>query len=224
MKKIKSQLLKTLFLIALIGSIFTSNTLAQGVEITPFYGFHFAGKVSGYNGDLNIRDAGMYGLMLDINVQKGMQVELYYSRTDTRADFVEYRGLTYKLTDVSVNYFQLGFLRTVKKMKNTEMYGIFSLGASLFSPSGQPYGVYDFEDEQIYFEDWWLFAMTVGGGAKIWLSERVGLRLEGRLMMPITWAGGGFMVGSGGGGFYLGGGSAILQASLTAGLMVRLGK
>lgn len=220
MKQINSQLFKTLFLLVLIGSIFTSNTLAQKLEITPFYGYHFAGKVTGYSGDLNIRDAGMYGLMLDINVQKGMQVELYYSRTDTRADFVEYRGPTYKLTDISVNYFQLGFLRTVKKMKNTEMYGIFSLGASLFSPSGQPY---DEIEEDVYFEDWWFFAMTVGGGAKVWFSERVGLRLEGRLMMPITWAGGGFMVGSGGGGFYLGGGSAILQASVTAGLMVRLG-
>ena len=58
---------------------------------------------------------------------------------------------------------------------------------------------------------------------KVWFSERIGLRLEGRIMMPITWASGGFMVGGGGGGFYLGGGSAMLQASLTAGLMIRLG-
>ena len=43
-------------------------------------------------------------------------------------------------------------------------------------------------------------------------------------MMPITWAGGGFMVGTGGSGFYLGGGSAIMQASLSAGLIVALGK
>ena len=120
MKQIKLHLFKTLFLLVLIGSIFTSNTLAQGVEVTPFYGYMFAGKVTGYYGDLNIRDASMYGLMLDINVQKGMQVELYYSRTDTRADFVEYRGSTYKLTDMSVNYIQLGFLRTVQKMKNIE--------------------------------------------------------------------------------------------------------
>ena len=101
------------------------------------------------------------------------------------------------------------------------MYGIGSLGATLFSPTGEPY---DETEDQYYFQDWWLFSLTVGGGAKVWLSEKVGLRFEGRVMMPITWAGGGFMVGSGGGGFYLGGGSAILQASLTAGLMIRLGK
>jgi opacity protein-like surface antigen len=217
----QTKLYLSLFIIVIIS--FNESSYAQKVEITPFYGYMFAGKVQGYYGDLNIRDAGMYGLMLDINVQKGMQVELYYSRTDTRADFVEYRGPTYKLTDMSVNYFQLGFLRTVKKMDNIEMFGVGSLGATLFSPNGQPYEEYEGTDEQIYFEDWWLFSLTLGGGAKIWMSDRVGLRLEGRLMMPITWAGGGFMVGSGGGGFYLGGGSAILEASLTAGLIIALG-
>ena len=214
--------LKIVMLVLAVSSfIYTPNVLAQKFEITPFYGFQFNGKVIGYSGDLNIRDAGSYGLMLDVSVQKGMQVELYYSRSDTRADFVEFRGPTYKLTDVSVNYFQLGFLRTVKKIDNISVYGIGSLGATLFSPSGN---VYDETPDKYYFEDWWLFAITVGGGAKVWLSEKIGLRFEGRLMMPITWAGGGFMVGTGGSGFYLGGGSAIMQASLSAGLIVALGK
>lgn len=201
--------------------MYQPSLLAQKIEITPFYGFQFNGKVTGYSGDLNIRDAASYGLMLDLSLQKGMQLELFYSRSDTRADFVEFRGPTYKLTDVSVNYFQLGFLRTVKKIDNISVYGIGSLGASLFSPSGN---AYDETPDKYYFEDWWLFALTVGGGAKVWLSEKVGLRFEGRLLMPITWVGGGFMVGTGGSGFYLGGGSAIFQASLSAGIIVALGK
>ena len=214
--------LKIIMLVLVISIfMFQSNVLAQKLEITPFYGFQFNGKVVGYNGDLNVRDASSYGVMLDISVQKGMQVELFYSRSDTRADFVEYRGPTYKLTDVSVNYFQLGFLRAVKKVDKITMYGIGSLGATLFSPSGT---MYDETPDKYYFEDWWLFSVTVGGGAKIMFSEKVGLRLEGRLMMPITWAGGGFMVGTGGSGLYLGGGSAIIQASLTAGIIVALGK
>ncbi len=212
-----------LVLILFIASffIFNSNIFAQKIEITPFYGYQFNGKATTYNGDLNIRDASSYGLMLDVTVKKGMQVELYYSRSDTRADFVEFRGPTYKLTDVSVNYFQLGFLRTVKQIKNISVYGIGSLGATLFSPSGNDYK----QTPDIYsYQDWWLFSLTAGGGAKIMFSERVGLRLEGRLMMPITWAGGGFMVGTGGSGLYLGGGSAILQASISAGIIIALGK
>jgi len=221
MQKHKLQFSKFLFFLLFAVTIFSSSTFAQKVEITPFYGYMFAGTVTGYSGDLNIRNDGMYGLMLDVTVKPGMQVELYYSRSDTRADFVEYRGPTYKLTDLSVNYFQLGFLGTIKKMKNIQLYGTFSLGATLFSPSGEPY---DETPEIYYFEDYWLFSVTLGGGAKIFLSERIGIRLEGRLMMPITWAGGGFMVGTGGSGFYLGGGSAILQGSLTAGLIIALGK
>ena len=214
--------LKAIILALVVSSfIFTPNISAQKFEITPFYGYQFNGKVIGYNGDLNIRDAGSYGGMFDITIRPGMQVELYYSRSDTRADFVEFRGPTYKLTDVSVNYFQLGFLRTVKQIDKVSIYGIGSLGATLFSPSGN---VYDETPDKYYFEDWWLFSVTVGGGAKVMFSERVGLRFEGRLMMPITWAGGGFMVGTGGSGFYLGGGSAIMQASLSAGLIVALGK
>ncbi len=214
--------LKIVMLVLAVSSfIYTPNVLAQKFEITPFYGYQFNGKVIGYSGDLNIRDAGSYGLMLDVSLQKGMQVELFYSRSDTRADFVEFRGPTYKLTDVSVNYFQLGFLRTVKQIDNISVYGIGSLGATLFSPSGN---VYDETPDKYYFEDWWLFSVTVGGGAKVWLSEKIGLRFEGRLLMPITWAGGGFMVGTGGSGFYLGGGSSIFQASLTAGLIIALGK
>lgn len=221
-KKTNVSILK-LLAILLIASlfIFNSNVLAQKIEITPFYGYQLNGKVVGYSGDLNVRDASSYGLMLDVTVKKGMQVELYYSRSDTRADFVEYRGPTVKLTDVSVNYFQLGFLRTVKKMNNISVYGVGSLGATLFSPSGNRY---DGSPEDLYFEDWWLFSVTMGGGAKVMFSEKVGLRFEGRLMMPITWAGGGFMVGTGGSGFYLGGGSAILQASMSVGLIIALGK
>jgi len=207
--------------ITLLSMSYSSNILAQKFEITPFYGYQFNGKVVGYEGDLNIRDAGSYGLMLDFTVRPGMQIELFYSRSDTRADFVAYRGPTYQLTDASVNYLQLGFLRTVKKMKNISIYGIGSLGATLLSPTGDSYN----ETPISYsFEDWWLFSITAGGGAKIMFSEKVGLRFEGRLMMPITWAGGGFMVGTGGSGFYLGGGSAILQASLSAGLIIALGK
>ena len=36
-----------------------------------------------------------------------MQVEFLYSRSDTRADFIEYHGPTYKLTDISVNKYTI---------------------------------------------------------------------------------------------------------------------
>ncbi len=216
-----SKLGKIVFLFTVSFFIHQPNIYAQKFEITPYYGYQLNGKVVGYYGDLNLRDAAMYGGSLDITVQKGLQLELFYSRSDTRADYIEFRGPTYKLTDVSVNYFQIGVVRHAMKKDNVVLYGVGSLGATLLSPSGQPY---DETPETYYFEDYWLFSLTFGGGAKIFLSDRVGIRLEGRFMVPITWAGGGFMIGTGGSGLYLGGGSAILQAGLSAGLIVALGK
>ena len=216
-----SKLYLVILVLMLSFFIYQPTVYAQKLEITPYYGYMFAGKVMGYDGDLNVRDNGMYGLIVDITVNPAMQIEFYYSRSDTRIDFVEFRGPTYKLTDASVNYFQVGVLRNVKKIDKITVFGMGTLGATLFSPSGNGYD----ETPDIYtYEDWWLFSITFGGGAKIAISEKIGFRLEGRIMVPITWAGGGFMVGTGGSGFYLGGGSAILQASLSAGLIIALGK
>ena len=219
-KETCSKKLKIVLLTAIILFLGFATNTAQKLEITPYYGYQLNGKVIGYNGDLNIRDASAYGMMLDLKVRPGMQVELFYGRSDTRADFVEFRGPTYKLTDVSVNYFQIGALREVKRVKNITLYGIGSLGATLLSPSGDSYNQTPIT---YYYEDWWLFSITAGGGAKVWFSKKIALRLEARLLMPITWGGGGFMVGTGGSGFYLGGGSAILQGSLSAGLTIALG-
>ncbi len=217
--KIKIKLTTVMFFLFL--SIFNSQTSAQKFEITPFYGYQFNGKVVGYEGDLNIRDATAYGLLFDITLRPGMQLEFYFNRSDTRVDYIHFRGPTYKLIDASVNYFQIGGLKEVMRKKNITLYGISSLGAMLLSPSGSGYNE---TPELFYFEDKWFFSLTLGAGAKVWLSDRVGLRFEGRALMPITWGGGGFMVGTGGSGFYFGGGSAILQANLSAGLIIGLGK
>jgi hypothetical protein len=71
-------------------------------------------------------------------------------------------------------------------------------------------------------DDIWRFAFTVGGGAKIYLSDRFGLRLQGRIMAPLYFSGGGVYFGTGGSGFGVSGGIPILQGDFTAGLIIRL--
>lgn len=221
----KAKLLRFLLLTASLVIISQSHLTAQKIEITPFYGYGFNGKIAAYQGDLNIRNDAVYGATLDLTIQPGLQLEFFYQRSDTRIDFIEFRGPTYRLTDLSVNYFQLGIVRHAMKKNNIIVYGTGSLGATLFSPSGEPYDESNGGPEEDFnYQDTWLFSLTFGGGAKIFLSKSVGLRFEARLLMPITWAGGGFMIGTGGSGFYFGGGSAILQASLMGGLIIALGK
>ena len=58
---------------------------AQKFEVTPFYGYMFAGKMSVKEGDINIKNGDTFGILLDIPVQKGMMAEFSYSRLNTKA-------------------------------------------------------------------------------------------------------------------------------------------
>jgi hypothetical protein len=46
----------------------------------------------------------------------------------------------------------------------------------------------------------WQFAFSLGAGFKIWLSDNIGLRAQGSMMMPMVYNGAGFGCGIGTGG------------------------
>ena len=55
-------------------------------------------------------------------------------------------------------------------------------------------------------------------------SERVGIRLQARLLMPLYYSGAYFGVGTGGSGFSVGGGIHGVQGDFTGGLVLFLRK
>ncbi len=77
-----------------------------------------------------------------------------------------------------------------------------------------------FSPEDTKYETNIYAAMNFSGGVKIYLSEKLGLRLQGRLLMPLYVSGGGFYVGTGGAGVSVGAGVPILQGDLSAGLII----
>jgi opacity protein-like surface antigen len=213
---------KTLFLAVLIMSTI-STVKAQKIEITPFGGYFFAGKLAVGSGDLNVKNDGNYGVALGINIQPDLGIEFTYNRLDTRLVLKEWRtGLSTDLFDMSVNYFHLGAVYTAKKIDDGILFTTFSLGATQFAPD-----VAQIEDPQdpnkiIRVEDDWRFSIGLGGGVKKYLSDRIGIRLQLRLLMPIYWASGGLWFGTGGAGLGIGAGTALLQADATAGIIIRL--
>ena len=72
--------------------------------------------------------------------------------------------------------------------------------------------------------DDWRFSVTLGGGIKYFISEKIGFRFQGRIKMPMYFAGGGIYVGTCGAGYGISAGTALLQADLTAGLIFQIGK
>ncbi len=204
MKKIK-----LLFLIALLPVMVYS----QGVEIVPFGGYMFGGSVKYYEGKTNIQDGANYGVSLLVPVETIMDVEINYTRMDSKASFSPYAGyplLEYRETTLGTNYFQIGAIKKIMPPgSKVQPFGSFSLGATWFSSSDM--------------SDVWRFSVTAGLGVKIMVSERVGIMLRGRLMMPMNFAGASFYFGTGGSGLSMNSYISPFQGDFNGGLIFKLG-
>jgi hypothetical protein len=190
-------------------------SFAQGkLELTPFAGYQFGGKLRLYEGEIKLDNAANYGLVLNYEVAKDTKLELFWSQMNTTAQFNPYYGygnLEVDPFDMNVGYIQIGSVREIN-MDNIRPFGSFTLGTTYFLP------------QNTIYEDAWKFSVTLGGGVKIWLSDRVGIRMQGRLMLPMFWSSTGFSVGTGGSGFYVGGGTSLVQGDFTGGLIIALGE
>lgn len=201
-----------------VSIILPSLSFAQSkIELTPFVGYQFGGKMRFYEGELKVQDDLNYGLLVDIALAPDTYLEIYWSQMQTSAKFTPYYGYSYldylsEPFDININYIQIGGVQEVDIDNDMiKPFGAFTLGTTYFSPQENGY------------QDSWQFSVTLGGGAKIWFSDRVGIRLQGRLLMPLYFAGGGVYFGTGGSGLSVGAGSTILQGDFTAGLMIGLG-
>jgi opacity protein-like surface antigen len=202
----KARFLRIAFLVMLTFGLGLSSGWAQQVEITPLIGYQFGGKVTVQRGTLNIKDSMNYGVILDITVRPNTQLELSYSRQDTR---VEVRGVNIDnpIHDATVEYWQIGGLVEYPKDR-VRPFGLFTLGATHFNPKTA--GV----------SSVWRFSGTIGGGVKVFLSPNIGLRLQGRILLPYLSGGSSFFCGLPGGCYVTLGGTVLLQADVTAGLIL----
>ena len=66
--------------------------------------------------------------------------------------------------------------------------------------------------------------VSLAGGLKIHASEKVGLRLQARFLMPLYYAGTYFSAGTGGAGYGISGGVFGVQGDFTAALVIRSDK
>lgn len=215
----KNNKLLGLVIVALFALSFSLEGFTQigPVEITPFGGYQFGGKLQFYEGDLKINDGGNYGVALDVEVAPDTKVEIFWSQMNTTGQFRPTYGYEYLGSDpfdVNVGYIQIGSVREMA-LDNVRPFGAFTLGTTYFIPKNT--------SGQIAYDDEWVFSVTLGGGAKIMFSDRVGIRLQGRLMLPMFWGGAGFTVGTGGSGFTVGAGTSMVQGDFTGGLIISLG-
>lgn len=205
---------KTVFLYFFLLSLVS---IGQSFEITPQGGYMLGGRAQFIQGDISIKDNGNFGLnfAVDFGYQGG--VEVSYAGMLTTADFrasdLNYTNESFKL---GVHYFQIGVYQDFGKGK-LKGYGNFSIGATLFQA---------YEEKNI--SDLWNFSATLSGGMKYYFKDFVGIKLYARLLVPMTFYGGGAYCGIGTGGAGCGLGvssySFIVQGDFGAGLIFRINK
>ena len=197
-----------------------TTTQAQKAEIGGFYGISFNSKIRTYYGDFKIDNKANYGGQLSIALSSETFVELMYNRTDTRVQYFDRLGASEPF-DVSIEYFHVGGLQQLDI--GSEMiapFGSFTLGPTRFNIKN----TVDFEGggTPTYYGDTWALSVALAGGAKIFLAERIGIRLQVRLGMPMLFNGLYLGVRTGG----ASGGASfrvpLVQFDLSAGIFLRL--
>ena len=211
----------------LMTSLGASDALAQSgggglagpIEFSATYGSMWGGNVGTRLGKIRTATGPSLGLALDIPVHPAMAVELSYTRQDGALDY-ENRSGTTTLTDMSVNYWQIGAVRGLTDGK-VRPFVTTSLGATYYSPSES---TVEFEGETFNVSSNTKFSFILGAGFKAYFgkAEKIGLRATMKVMPTLYNTGGGVWFGSGGASVGLTG-DAIWQWEAAAGLTVKFG-
>lgn len=191
-----------------------SSSFAQtSVELIPSAGYTFADHVNFYNRYGRIEGAPNWGGSLMFNVNRGFGIELMYNRIDAKSAIYNYGSQTpVEQNNVSINYIMAGPVQSFNMFGSVHPFIGGLLGAAIFSPSPNDYSSNT------------KFAWGAKLGANIYVSPRLGIRLQGQLLSPVDGGNGGYYFGNFGNGSNVSSYSSIYQFGFSAGLIVGLGR
>lgn len=189
------------------------------IEFSATYGSMWGGNISTYYGTLRTATGPSYGFALDVPLDQETALELSYTRQEGGLDW-DTRGTTERLTDMSVNYWQIGALRNLADGPVSPFVST-SLGVTYYSPEQ---GTVDIEDETYNLNTMTKFSLVIGVGAKAYFgdAQRFGLRGSFKVLPTFYNTSGGAWFGTGGASIGVTG-NAIWQWEAAIGLTVKLG-
>jgi hypothetical protein len=160
----RAHLAATLCVLLLMAGAMPANAL----EISPFIGQRYGGSFEDANtgSTFEVADATSYGVILDFDLDRDRQIEVYLSRQDTRLTTSgTFTGDP--LFDLTVDYYHIGGVYMLEG-EQVRPFVSGTLGLTRMDPKGA-----DLTTEN-------RFSIALGGGAKFFLSKNVGLRLDVR--------------------------------------------
>ena len=170
-------MLRRVFLPAALLILTTSSAAAQRVEITPFYGFQFAGEFEdrfdfGDFDGVDVDEGDVYGVFANFALRPGSpaggQIELMVNRQETGLQANRLFGP--ELSELDIEYWHLGYLYQWAPGQ-VRPYVVLSLGATRFEAPGL-----DSETR---------FSWSGGGGIKVMFNKNLGVRFEGRVYSTV---------------------------------------
>ncbi len=199
--------------IIIISALFiAASTKAQRIELTGFSGYMLSGSVKTYTGKANINDNVNFGGAFAYEIQNGILVELMYLRKDTKLNLYDVFDWQsgWEEYDMSVEYYHLGGQKEFSDGR-VRPYASFSLGLTRFH-------IKDSKSDDEY-----RFSIAPGIGAKAYITDKIGIRLQARLLMPLEISGFGlFYSTSGGGGSSATFNIPVLEGDFTGGIFISL--
>ncbi len=156
--------------IVLIAAAVPGYIYAADFEITPFAGYTWGGEFqdSTTGTKLSVDEKASYGIMLDFKQTDDSQIELYLSRQATRLQAKQSNAFTSTpLFDLDIDYIHIGGTYGTDSGK-VKPFIVGTLGVTHFVPKGEG------------LDSATKFSLSLGGGARIFFTDRIGLRLEGR--------------------------------------------
>lgn len=205
------KLLVCILLVALFAGVGVSGVSARDTrfEIIPYVGYQWGGTLRGYEADARLTDAANWGIAVNIPIRYNVDLTISYTRQYTNLEIKHYSPpSTEQLFNMANEYYQIGALNYFGQGDKAKPYLLMTLGATRMAP------------DDSFYSSQWFFSFCLGLGTKIYLSERVGLRLQARMLVPMMWSGGGLWCGGGGCSVGISGGSSFVQGDVTAGLVV----
>jgi hypothetical protein len=184
-------------------------------NLTVFGGYFFEETFQLYNGGSVHLDGGSpYGVSLSMTKDPRVEIELTWQRqiTNAQAYYYEIFGNdildAYVKGDVDIEYFMLGLNRMKSLNDRVTAYGGLSAGMVVFTPQTLNLAAVE------------KFAVALKGGVNLKITDRIGLKLQPQLYIPIQSFGATAFVGTGGSGVSANGYSSITQFGGIGGLTV----
>jgi hypothetical protein len=200
--------------IAIFVGLFSHNSLAQTVEITPSYGIQFGSKLNYGVNYIKAKESGQFGLTCGVEVVDDVMAEVswFHQGTEIRMRDVIYSPAESQLADLAMDWIMVGGT-TYFPSGNIRPFVGGSLGVVILSPSNENF---DIVDRSLGSETRFSFAFKAG--LNVMLTDVIGLNFQGNMFFPVQW--GGAYVGAGYGG--VGVSSTILIGGFSGGLVFRI--